>query len=203
MNSDDGFRYVLIITLLTLMSIGVYHRLKARTGEKLDRKQEGLFILVALRLLGLAGWVMMAAYMVNPANLSFSAVTLPLWLRWTGVGLACLTCVLLVWTLQNLGKNLTDTVVTRKQPTLVTTGPYRWVRHPFYDCAALFYLATLLISANAIFLVIGGPVVLLLGLRTRVEERNLLSRFGEDYRRYRDHTGRFFPRFSNGRQAAG
>jgi len=36
---------------------------------------------------------------------------------------------------------------------------------------------------------------LLLFFRTRVEEANLVSRFGEDYRKYMDRTGRFFPRF--------
>jgi protein-S-isoprenylcysteine O-methyltransferase Ste14 len=27
---------------------------------------------------------------------------------------------------------LTDTLVTRREHTLITHGPYRWVRHPFY-----------------------------------------------------------------------
>jgi len=85
-------------------------------------------------------------------------------------------------------------VVTRKHHTLVVTGPYRWVRHPFYCCAAFLVLATTLISANALFLVTGGLVIVLLGLRTRIEERHLLMRFGEDYRQYMARTGRFFPR---------
>jgi protein-S-isoprenylcysteine O-methyltransferase Ste14 len=161
----------------------------------LDRRQEGLFILITLRLSALTGFVGMAVYFVNPPSLSFSAVPLPLWLRWAGVGLGCMTVFLLFWTLRSLGKNLTDTVVTRQHHTLVTTGPYQWVRHPFYVCAALIVVATSLITANAFLLVPGGLVLLLLGFRTRVEERNLLGRFGEDYRKYMDRTGRFFPRF--------
>jgi protein-S-isoprenylcysteine O-methyltransferase Ste14 len=134
------------------------------------------------------------AYFLNPANLDFGRMPLPIWLRWVGVGLGCLTCFLLFWTLRTLGKNLTDTVVTRVHHTLVTNGPYRWVRHPFYVCAALLSLAAALISANAFFLVAGGAVLLLLAFRTRVEERNLLKRFGEEYRKYMEQTGRFFPR---------
>ena len=133
MKSDDRFRYILIVGLLMLVSIGVYHRLRARTGEKLDRMQEGLFNLVALRLSAVAGLVGMSVYLVNPTGLSFSSLALPDSLRWVGAGLGCLTGFLLIWTLQSLGKNLTDTVVTRKEHNLVTTGPYRWVRHPFYD----------------------------------------------------------------------
>jgi protein-S-isoprenylcysteine O-methyltransferase Ste14 len=73
--------------------------------------------------------------------------------------------------------------------------PYRWVRHPFYVCAALVTMTVSLVSANAFFLATGGLIFLLLALRTRVEEANLLSRSGEDYRKYRDRTGRFCPRF--------
>jgi protein-S-isoprenylcysteine O-methyltransferase Ste14 len=191
---DDRFRYILVLGLLGLMGIMVFHRLKARTGEKLDRKQEGLFSLVGLRLLALAGMIALVAYFRNPANLAFSAVPLPDWLRWAGVGVGCMTLCLLFWTLRNLGKNLTDTVVTRTHHTLITTGPYRWVRHPFYTCAALVALTVSLISANAFFLVTGGFIFLLLALRTRVEEANLLGRFGDDYQKYMDRTGRFFPR---------
>jgi len=172
----------------------VFHRLKARTGEKLDRRQEGLFSLVALRLVALAGMIALMAYFENSANLAFSAVPLPDWLRWAGVGVGCMTLYLLFWTLQSLGKNLTDTVVTRTHHTLVTTGPYRWIRHPFYTCAASVALAVSLVSANAFFLLTGGLIFLLLALRTHAEEANLLSRFGEDYRKYIDRTGRFFPR---------
>ena len=184
-----------MVGLLLLTIIGVFHRLKARTGEKLDRRQEGLFILVSLRLVALAGMIAMVAYLLNPANLAFSAMPLSGWLRWAGVGVGCMAIGLLFWTLRSLGKNLTDTVVTRKHHSLVTTGPYRWVRHPFYVCAALVTLAVSLISANAFFLVAGGLILLLLFFRTRVEEANLVSRFGEDYRKYMDRTGRFFPRF--------
>jgi protein-S-isoprenylcysteine O-methyltransferase Ste14 len=192
---DDRFRYILMLGLLLLMGIMVYHRLKARTGEKLDRRQEGLFSLVALRLVALAGMIGLVAYFKNPANLAFCAVPLPDWLRWGGVGLGCMTLCLLFWTLRSLGKNLTDTVVTRTNHTLVTIGPYRWIRHPFYTCAASVALTVSLVSANALFLVTGGLIFLLLAFRTRVEEANLLSRFGEDYRTYMDRTGRFFPRF--------
>lgn len=163
---DDRFRYILMIGLLLLMIIGVPRRLRARTGEKLDRRQEGLFILIALRLVALVGMIALAAYSLNPANLHFTAMPLPDWLRWIGVGVGCMTLCLLFWTLRSLGKNLTDTVVTRKHHTLVTTGPYRWVWHPFYVCAGLITLGAFLVSANAFFLVCGGLILLLLTLRT-------------------------------------
>jgi protein-S-isoprenylcysteine O-methyltransferase Ste14 len=84
--------------------------------------------------------------------------------------------------------------VTRKEHTLVTTGPYRWVRHPLYSSAALAILANSLVAANWFFLATGGVMFLLLVIRTRKEEENLLARFGDAYRKYMQRTGRFIPR---------
>jgi protein-S-isoprenylcysteine O-methyltransferase Ste14 len=100
---------------------------------------------------------------------------------------------LLVWTLRSLGKNLPDTVVTRREHTLVTSGPYRWVRHPFYDALALAVLANSLAAANWFLFLSGGLLVVLIIVRTRTEEEKLLARFGESYRAYMERTGRFLP----------
>ena len=61
----------------------------------------------------------------------------------------------LVCTFRCLGPNLTDTVVTRQKHTLITDGPHRWIRHPFYDSAALLAVAVSLIAANWLVLVTG------------------------------------------------
>jgi len=55
MNDDQLFRLILLAGFVILLPIGIYHRLESRTGEKLDRRQEGWFILVALRLCGITG----------------------------------------------------------------------------------------------------------------------------------------------------
>ena len=101
---------------------------------------------------------------------------------------------LLLWTFRHLGRNLTDTVVTRREHTLVTHGPYRWVRNPFYDSVALLLLASAVVTANGFLFVMGGLVFVLLVLRTRTEEDKLLARFGNAYERYMARTGRFVPR---------
>ena len=82
--------------------------------------------------------------------------------------------------------NLTDTVVTRRAHTLVTHGPYGWVRHPFYDSMALLILASSLIAANWFFLLTGSVVLFLIVVRTRTEEEKLLARFGDAYRGVHD-----------------
>ena len=195
MGSDHTFRLALLVIVLLEFPIAVFHRLRSQaTREKLDRRQEGLFILLTLRPLGLAMWLGVIAFLIDPVNMAWSSVPLPAWLRWTGVGICAMGGGLLTWTLGRLGKNLTDTVVTRREHTLVTRGPYRYVRHPFYDAAALFVLGISLLAANWFFVVVGVAGIGLLVRRTRTEEANLLARFGAPYQDYLDRTGRFLPK---------
>ena len=151
-------------------------------------------MLVTLRLVGIAGWLGLGAFLINPAWMDWAAWPLPVWLRWMGLGFLIAAGGLLTWTFRSLGQNLTDTVVTRKEHTLVTAGPYRWIRHPLYTSAGLLIPATTLVTANWFFLVAGLLVILLLVIRTRKEEENLIARFGDDYRAYMQRTGRFLPR---------
>jgi protein-S-isoprenylcysteine O-methyltransferase Ste14 len=111
-------------------------------------------------------------------------------------------CGLLVWTFRCLEGNLTDTVVTRQKHRLVLHGPYRWIRHPFYDSAALLTVAISLIAANWFLFVTGVVGFCLLIIRTRTEEDNLVARFGDSYRTYMERTGRFLPRIGANRRGA-
>ena len=195
MENEQIFRFILMLGFAVIVPIGVYHRIKAQaTGEKLDRRQEGIFILVTLRPIGIAAMVGLVTYMINPALMAWSSVALPNWLRWAGVVLGITGGLLLAVTFRTLGKNLTDTVVTRTEHTLVTRGPYRWVRHPFYLATALAVVANSLVTANWFLALTGGIVFGLLVLRTRIEEEKLIERFGEDYNEYMKRTGRFLPR---------
>ena len=50
MDHEQAFRLILIAGCVTVFPVGLYHRLRSQaTGEKLDRRQEGLFILLTLR----------------------------------------------------------------------------------------------------------------------------------------------------------
>jgi protein-S-isoprenylcysteine O-methyltransferase Ste14 len=195
MSDEQTFRTVLIGAALLLFPVTIFHRVKSQaTGESLDRWQEGPLILFTLRPIGIATMLGLIAYMINPAWMAWSSMPLPAWLRWVGVALGAAGGALLVWTLRSLGKNLTDTVVTRRAHTLVMKGPYRSVRHPFYDAVALSVLANSLVAANW-FLLAGGIVTFaLLVLRTGREEDRLVARFGDDYRQYMANTGRFLPK---------
>ena len=198
MADDQTFRLILALGLAAVLPFGIYHRVRARaTHEKLDRRKEGLFILLTLRPVILAAMGGLLTFVVNPDRMAWSSAPLPVSLRWVGVGIGVLAGSLLVWTFRTLGTNITDTVVTRRQHTLVTAGPYRFVRHPFYVASALAFLANALATANWFIALMGGLAVTLHVVRTTIEEEHLVRRFGDDYLRYMKQTGRFFPRLAS------
>ena len=201
MSEEQTLRAAVLLILLSVLPIGIRYRVKSQaTGEQLDRRQEGVFILTTLRPVAAAAWIGLIAWVFNPRWMAWSAVPLPISLRWAGVGVLIGAGALLIWTFRSLGPNLTDTVVTRQQHTLVTHGPYRWIRHPLYLCAALLTVAMSLVAANWFLAVAGVISVGLLVIRTRTEEEHLIARFGNDYRLYMQRTGRFLPGIGAGRR---
>jgi protein-S-isoprenylcysteine O-methyltransferase Ste14 len=194
MRDETTFRLIFIIGFVTLLIVGLYHRLRADTGEKLDRRQEGLFVLFGLRSVALVLFVAMIVWLVYPAGMAWSSVPLRAAWRWLGASVAGLSMILKTWTFHSLGRNITDTVVTRQHHELVTVGPYRWMRHPFYTSFCLDVVGISLLTANWFILLTGGLVFAFLVVRTAKEEENLVQRFGDDYRSYMQRVGRFWPR---------
>lgn len=194
MADDDTFRWMLILVAAVFGPIGAYHRLRSKTDEKLDRWQEGVVILFGLRLSGLPWFVGGIVWMIDSRRMAWVAMPIPVWVRWVGVFVTICSGCLMAWAFHNLGKNLTDTVVTRRDHTFVTSGPYRYVRHPFYLSFALGVLGGGLVMANWFILLAGFVPFGFMVARTRIEEAKLVERFGVDYQNYMRRVGRFFPR---------
>ncbi|MBI3837741.1 MAG: isoprenylcysteine carboxylmethyltransferase family protein [Planctomycetia bacterium] len=199
MPSETPFRIALLAMLVVTMAVMVYHRFQAAgSGERISRKEEGLLSAVSLRFVGLCTWFGTLAYLIAPTSMDWAGLPLPSWLRWFGAAVGLFSVGLLYWTLTSLGNNLTDTVITRANATLVTTGPYRWVRHPFYVSAGLLMLAATLVASNGFIGLSGLLTIVLLSVRTPKEEQKLIEKFGDPYRVYVATTGQFWPKMKRG-----
>lgn len=196
MHDEGYFRAAVALGLIAVAVTGGYFRIRNRPrGEKIDRLQEGLFILIGLRLLGLTGVVALIVYLSRPEWMAWSQAPLPAPVRWLGLPVGAAGWLLMFWMFRHLGRNVTDTVVTRREHSLVTTGPYHRIRHPLYSALALLVVGASLLSANWFVLATGIATFILLRIRTDREEANLVARFGDAYRDYMARTGRFVPRW--------
>lgn len=102
-----------------------------------------------------------------------------------GLGLA-------VWARIYLGTNWGMPMTQKAEPELVTTGPYRFVRHPIYSGLLLAIVGTAVASNFYWFiglLLIGAYFI----YSATVEERNMTSSFPDAYPGYRAHTKMLIP----------
>lgn len=198
MINENIYRFTAMVVFLAGASISIYFRRRAdrETGEVISPRSEGLAIMITLRGVGLSLWLGVVAYMANPAWMAWSQVELPGWARLAGAACGILAVALAYWVFSNLGNSVSPSVATRREHRLVTSGPYRWVRHPLYSMGMLSYLGFALLSANWFIAVLALAVFVILNARLPLEESGLIGKFGDEYRAYMRRTGRFLPRFS-------
>jgi protein-S-isoprenylcysteine O-methyltransferase len=104
-----------------------------------------------------------------------------------GVGFA-------VWARFALGRNWSGIVTVKEDHTLITGGPYAWVRHPIYTGILLGLLGTAVTLGTVINMVEVPVVAFALWLKLRTEERFMFETFGEQYTMYRRHVKALIPR---------
>jgi protein-S-isoprenylcysteine O-methyltransferase Ste14 len=113
--------------------------------------------------------------------------------RWLGVVLLAIGCTLRLWPVFVLGNRFSGLVAIQQGHTLVTTGIYRFIRHPSYLGLILTMIGWGLGFRAGVGLLIAGVIFVVLLARIRSEERLLLSQFGDEYAAYRARTWRLIP----------
>ena len=82
-------------------------------------------------------------------------------------------------------------------PGVVSTGAFRYVRHPLYLASLLFYFG---LAASTTCLFSFGLLVVIFffyNYIARYEEKLLEERYGEDYLLYKKNTGRWIPKLKS------
>jgi protein-S-isoprenylcysteine O-methyltransferase Ste14 len=86
-----------------------------------------------------------------------------------------------------------------EEPALVFGGPYRKIRHPFFLSVILMLTGAVLVSGGVVQLVALAAAVVVLPSLAKQEEKILVARFGEPYRRYQQNVPLMFPRIGGKR----
>ena len=195
--NENIFRLLAAVILITGMSISSYYRRKAdrESGEKISRNADGSLMATIIRIGGLLLWLSPFVYLINPAWMAWSKIGLPEWIRWLGVVIGVLCVGGVYWLFSSIGSGITPTSATRQQHTLVTGGPYRWVRHPLYTIGSSMFISFGMMADNWYIALLGILAFIAMAIRTPKEEANLIEKFGDEYREYMTRTGRFLPKF--------
>ncbi len=189
------FRWLALAVLLSAVSVSAHHRARARrASEIIPRRREGL-LLIARLVVALPLLIIILFSIIMPRQMSWASFAAPSWTRWVGVALGVGAVPAVHWVLRALGRNVSETVLTKRGHELVTDGPYRWVRHPLYTVGIALLMAIGLILASWLILLFALVVVLLIRVVViPLEERELVRTFGDGYHSYMARTGRLVPR---------
>jgi protein-S-isoprenylcysteine O-methyltransferase Ste14 len=194
MTEESIFRLILAAVIIGVFAIRIYYRRLAARNEGAVTEKEDRRNLLFRATIAILGILTLLAYLLAPELMAWAHLDLPAGARWVGAGLGAAAVALLFWVHTALRENFSGTLHVRDEHTLVTNGPYQWVRHPMYTSFYLLVGAFFLLSANWF---IGAAW--LLGLTsvmlTRVvhEETVMQEKFGDAYRAYMRRTGRFWP----------
>jgi protein-S-isoprenylcysteine O-methyltransferase Ste14 len=109
-----------------------------------------------------------------------------------GVVVFTLGIALAIWARLYLGRNWGMPTTQKADPELVTSGPYRFVRHPIYSGILTAVVGTAL-ATNLLGLIIVGVLAAYFYYSASVEEKNLTATFPTTYPAYRARTKMLIP----------
>ena len=156
------------------------------TGEE-DPVEKRSFLLILAALSG----TIMTAYFVGEMKVFEQATP---WLKAFGVLFFAGGVFLRYWGILHLKAQFTRHVTVRKGDGIVSTGPYRKLRHPLYTGLLLITLGMSLFFQSIGAAVFGGALVgWALAKRMDGEEAMLLKEFGEEYREWMKRRARLIP----------
>jgi protein-S-isoprenylcysteine O-methyltransferase len=109
-----------------------------------------------------------------------------------GVIICLIGMVFNIWARQKLGKNWSQAASAKKEQELITSGPYRYVRHPMYAGGITACLGSAFVMGGAwifLFVILGGIFL----WRVGVEDRIMEQQFPDEFPAYKQSTKALIP----------
>ena len=111
-----------------------------------------------------------------------------------GASLILLGSLLRRYCWRTLGEYFTGDVRARAEQPVISSGPYRLVRHPSYTAGMMMFIGIGLALGSWLSLaLLAITTIATYSYRVMVEERTLLDTIGEPYRSYMKQRKRFIP----------
>lgn len=136
-----------------------------------------------------------ATFLTVPVEIVSIAGKFQLWngaVCWIGLAIAALGVAVFIIAMYTMRDSWRAGIPEKDKTELVTGGIYRYSRNPAFLGFDLLYIGILLAFFNAVHLLAAGYAVGMLHLQILQEERYLTGAFGEAYREYKSHVGRYF-----------
>ena len=140
-----------------------------------------------LKVISILGVLVMVGALVGLYKIGVLFTAQPI-----AIALQLVAIALMVWARVTFGRRSFHAAANATAGGLVTTGPYRFIRHPIYTAACLFGWASIVVHWSLVSIAFG--ILLLLGALVRMicEERLVKQKYPE-YVEYARVTKRMVP----------
>lgn len=98
-----------------------------------------------------------------------------------------------IWATKVLGDNYSQDVAIKKDHKLITSGPFKIVRHPQYLSQFLMDLGGAAATLSFVLVPIALLQIPFLFMRASLEDKLLEKHFGESFKEFKKKTGQIFP----------
>jgi protein-S-isoprenylcysteine O-methyltransferase Ste14 len=115
----------------------------------------------------------------------------------TGLLLTAVGIGIAIWARLSLGSNWSGMVTLKQDHELVSSGPYRYIRHPIYTGILLAMFGTALIGGHVRGFLATALTLATFYFKARREERFLREEFGPNFENHARRTGMFLPKLSS------
>jgi protein-S-isoprenylcysteine O-methyltransferase Ste14 len=177
---------VAVIILVAWIAFWVYWFAAAARGTKAGRTRWGQFAGVRLAL------VIIVLLLLRTRVFRGHAFTHDPWLQGIGLALFFSGLALAIWARRYLGRNWGTPMSEKENPELVTSGPYRRIRHPIYTGIVLAMIGTA-VAVSWYWLIIAAVIGAYFVYSAVMEERYMTGVFPETYPGYQRSTKMLLP----------
>lgn len=185
----------------------------AAHGTKTTQREESVGSRLGHILpLGLASWLLFARTL--PGCRSGTLALFPAWscdkivasgpeVYFIGVGVLVTGLGFAIWARRWLGRNWSGVVTLKEDHELVRGGPYRFVRHPIYTGILLGFVGSAIARNEWRGVLAVAICYAALWRKLKLEERWMIERFGDAYRKFQSEVPALIPNPLRSRRATG
>jgi len=168
-NVNVSLYFVVSVISLVLMLSGYRDTLSERS-KKQDNTKKWDKILLPLLVL----FVYYVIYFIAGLSIRFHWSRLPIEYFYAGIILYLLSCIFIVWpVLENKYFEETSRIQNNRAQTVITTGPYKIIRHPGYSGILIWSIASYLMFGTLAVGTVSIVIIIIICIRTHKEDKML------------------------------
>lgn len=202
MDMNLFFRIALLSLWISLGIVRGYYGRKTKTHDSLVGIKEKLktaesevgksmLILTAIiAVIGVAGIIL---YLLSPPWWTWTHLPLGEWIQWIGIVVSIIPIFYLIWVHRHLDNQWSIALEIQEDHKLITTGPYRRVRHPMYLGIFVYTIGLCLISLDILVILFFVFSIWVNYRRIPSEEQMMIDQFGDEYLEYMKRSGKLIP----------